>query len=129
MSNSLRLLAATALVAVTAFSMTACAPARSGHSSITYVAWSEGGNIASVAPYTVDGPNGAVVLPEDVNDNRWQTDADGGSGPRITVTPENAETTAGCEIRNRATGEVLDRQTADLGQPARCEALLAKPAR
>lgn len=129
MSNTIRLLAATALVAVAALTMTGCVPARSAHTAITYAAWAEGGNIASVAPYTVDALNGAVVLPEDVNGSRWQADADGGTGPQITVTPENAETIAGCEIRSRATGEVLDRQTGTPGEPARCEALLEKPAR
>ncbi|MFF9564427.1 hypothetical protein ACF1AJ_13870 [Leifsonia sp. NPDC014704] len=129
MSNIIRIFAATGLAVAAALSITACAPARSAHSSITYVAWAEGGNIATVAPYTVDGLNGAMVLTEDVNDTRWHADADGGAGPQITVTPENAETVAGCEIRERATGKVLDSQTGTPGEAARCEVVPTKPAR
>lgn len=128
MDRTLRLFAIAALLTGSLGALAACSGTGSGHSSITYQAWADGGDIAEVASYEFDGVNGGVMITEIVDDTRWESSVDGGSVPEITVTPDGAGTIANCKIVDEKTGETLDEQTGTASEPVVCRADLSKTA-
>lgn len=122
MNRTARLIAVAALLTGSIGVLTAC----SSHTEVTYRAWTDGGNIAEVAPYELDGPNGGIVLPETVDDTEWESTVNGGTSPEITVTPDGADTVAHCEIVYAKTGVTLDEQKGTPGEPVVCSTTVSE---
>lgn len=113
-----------ALGAVLALALTGCVGERQESATeVTYRAWTERGDLEAIQYYTDDPFAGALVLPvDDIDGSTWSETIEGGTSPRVTVTPDD-EAIANCQITDSATTNVLDRRSGEPGEPVTCRAV------
>lgn len=93
-----------------------------GNEAVTYSAHVESGTIMEVRYDYVDGPNGAVSMPDNPRSARWSAELDGGHRPRLVVTPTPGGV-AHCQLLAAGSPKrVLASSAGKPGLPVTCQA-------
>lgn len=124
-----------AALGVSGLVLSGCSVFAPSQDTVVYSGWVEDGTIAEGQYYLIDGGNGAMVYPIEVDSSgsggaeadgvsaeqaSWSKEVDGGSAPSIEITP-SAGGIAHCVISSPVSGLVLASGDGAPGETAVCK--------